>query len=90
MKTIFTFTYVILTIACFSVFGKNSDLSDAEKQAIQILREEEKLAHDVYSFLYEKWELPIFQNISNSETRHFEAIGYLIETFELKDPANLF
>lgn len=64
-----------------------TELTNTEKEGIELMREEEKLAHDVYLFLYEKWNLPIFNNISVSETRHFEAIGYLIENFDLKDPA---
>ena len=51
------------------------------------MREEEKLAHDVYTVLYEKWQLRPFSNISQSETRHFEAVGYLLETYNLEDPA---
>lgn len=62
-------------------------LSNEEKQGIQLMREEEKLAHDVYLFLNEKWELPVFNNISQAETRHFNAIGFLIENFELTDLA---
>jgi len=87
MKILFIITFIGL--AATSVFAKSSptDISIVEKEAIQLMREEEKLAHDVYLFLSEKWEVPIFRNISNSETRHFDAIGNLIEIFEIKDVA---
>ena len=36
----------------------------AEVEALQYMREEEKLARDVYLALYEEWQLPIFQTIA--------------------------
>jgi len=51
------------------------------------LREAEKLAHDVYVTLYEKWKLNIFSNISRSEQRHFEAIGTLLSRYNVPDPS---
>lgn len=85
MKTLITIALLIITAPLFTPGSKANDLSKAEKEGIQLMREEEKLAHDVYLFLYEKWNLPVFSNISNSETRHFNAIGYLLETFEIED-----
>jgi hypothetical protein len=61
-------------------------LSTAEEKGILLMREEEKLAYDVYQVLYKKWELPVFNNISNSEARHIDAVGSLIDNFGLKDP----
>lgn len=83
-------TEIILLLAFFLFFNSTvfaSQISTDEKNGIQLMREEEKLAHDVYISLYEKWNIPIFNNISGSETRHFNAMAYLIESFELKDPA---
>lgn len=37
---------------------------------LQFIAEEEKLAGDVYAFLYDKWGSKVFQNISSSETNH--------------------
>jgi hypothetical protein len=50
------------------------------------MREEEKLARDVYLTLYEQWGLPVFQNIANSEQTHMEAIKTLIDRYGLDDP----
>lgn len=83
---LFSILIVFLTLSAGLVFA--NPINDNEKNGLQLMREEEKLAHDVYQFLYEKWELPIFDNISQAETRHFNAIGFLIENFELKDLAN--
>ena len=46
------------------------DLSATEVVGLNYLREEEKLAHDVYRKLYVKWGLRIFGNIAQSEQRH--------------------
>ena len=85
MKTLNAITSIFLAVTLFLTNGYAKDLTKTEKEGIQLMREEEKLAHDVYQFLYEKWELPIFSNISNSETRHFNAVAYLLETFEIED-----
>ena len=87
MKTLFTITLFFVATTFFNTATSATHLSKAEKEGIQLMREEEKLAHDVYVFLYKKWNLRIFNNISNAETRHFEAVGYLIETYNLKDNA---
>jgi hypothetical protein len=62
-------------------------LSDAETAGILYMREEEKLAHDVYSLLFEQWNLPIFANIASSEQTHTTAVKMLIDRYELEDPA---
>jgi len=64
-----------------------SALSAAEIEGLLYMREEEKLAHDVYLTLYEKWRLPIFQNISNSEATHMAAVKTLLDRYSLPDPA---
>ena len=62
------------------------NLSEEEKNGLMIMREEEKLAYDVYITLYEKWGINIFRNIASSESTHTESIRYLIERYNLVDP----
>ena len=62
-------------------------LSDAEVEGILYMREEEKLARDVYLTLYEQWEMPLFRNIADSEATHMEAVKSLIDRYDLADPA---
>jgi hypothetical protein len=62
-------------------------LTMAEAEALRYMREEEKLAHDVYLALYEKWGLQIFYNISNSEQTHTDAIKTLLDRYGVADPA---
>jgi len=62
------------------------ELSDAEIEGILFMREEEKLARDVYLYLYDIFPLRPFLNISKSEQVHMDAIKYLIDLYELNDP----
>ncbi|MBN2146861.1 MAG: DUF2202 domain-containing protein [Anaerolineales bacterium] len=64
------------------------DLSTEESEGLSYMREEEKLAHDVYMFLYDLWGLPIFQNIAASEQTHSDAVLALLERYGLPDPAS--
>ena len=62
-------------------------LSADEASRILFMREEEKLAMDVYQALSQKWRLRIFSNIAAGERRHFDAAGRLIIRYELSDTA---
>ncbi len=61
-------------------------LSTAETEGLLLMREEEKLARDVYQTLYEKWGINIFSNIAQSEQTHTEAVRDLLEKYNLADP----
>ncbi len=61
-------------------------LSAEEEKSLYLMREEEKLARDVYQALYTKWHLPVFQNIAVSEQRHSDRIKMLLDRYGLKDP----
>jgi hypothetical protein len=66
----------------------SSELSVDESAALLYMREEEKLAHDVYVTFYSKWGLSIFQNISQSEQTHTDAVQTLLDRYGLTDPAS--
>ncbi len=61
-------------------------LTPEEKEGLLYMVEEEKLAHDVYTKLYEKWGLRIFSNIAKSESTHVEAVRTLLKKYNLTDP----
>jgi hypothetical protein len=63
------------------------ELTQAEADGLVFMREEEKLARDVYASLYLTWNLPVFNNISMSEQSHFDAIGVLLQRYDIADPA---
>lgn len=60
-------------------------LSAAEIDEVLYLREEEKLARDVYLTLAERWQLPIFANIASAEQRHMDLVLQVIEIYGLED-----
>lgn len=64
-----------------------TSLTAAEITDLRFMREEEKLAHDVYSNYYKLWNNRIFNNISNSEQRHTDAILNLLVKYKQPDPA---
>jgi len=64
------------------------DISKDEKEGLLFMREEEKLARDVYTTLYEKWRLPIFTNISQSEQSHTEAVRTVLVKYTIPDPVS--
>ena len=61
-------------------------LSASETSGILLMREEEKLARDVYLTLYDKWGLRTFSNIAGAESTHMDAMRVLIERYNLEDP----
>ncbi len=62
-------------------------LTKAEADDLLFMREEEKLARDVYITLYAEWSVRAFSNISQSEQRHMDSILGLLEKYGLEDPA---
>lgn len=63
-------------------------LSAEEAEALLFMREEEKLAHDVYVALYDLWNVNTFTNIAASEQAHMDAVLQLIQRYDLTDPAS--
>lgn len=63
-----------------------SQLSEEEIAGLVLMREEEKLARDVYNTLGEKWGINIFTNIAKSEQTHTDAIKVLLDRYEIEDP----
>lgn len=61
-------------------------LNADELSSLQLMREEEKLARDVYTALYGKWGISVFLNISTSEQQHTDAVLTLLNKYGLKDP----
>ncbi len=62
-------------------------LSEADRDAMIFMREEEKLALDVYQELYDVWGLRIFDNIASAEQTHTDSVQTLLERYEVLDPA---
>jgi len=65
---------------------ETNELSSDEAAGILYMREEEKLARDVYDRLGDLWGVPIFRNIARSEDTHMDAVLVLIDRYDLSDP----
>lgn len=65
----------------------SATLSAAETAGLLYMREEEKLAHDVYVLSYERWRTRVFDNITDSESEHMAAMKRLLDNYGLDDPA---
>lgn len=62
-------------------------LSAAEAAEVVFLREEEKLARDVYRALFAAHGDRVFANIAGAEQRHMDHVKLLLDRYELADPA---
>jgi hypothetical protein len=85
----------ILVIAGSATAGQNGNgaftgqqtLTAAEAENLAFLREEEKLARDVYIYLFKEWGQWIFENIAASEQQHMDAVKKLLDKYGQEDPA---
>lgn len=82
-KFVISLSVIVLSI---TGFAQTASFTQTEKDAILYLREEEKLARDVYEFLYTKWGSNPFGNIRQSEQTHMDRMKTLITTYKLADP----
>jgi hypothetical protein len=68
--------------------ASTSLLSADEVAGLKFMREEEKLAHDVYVAMDALWNHRTFTQIAQSETSHTEAILALLTKWGVDDPAD--
>jgi hypothetical protein len=61
-------------------------LNESEKQGMLFIWEEEKVARDLYTSLYEKNNLSIFMNLARSEQSHMDLAQVIIEKSALSIP----
>ena len=73
--------------ACQSTTPATTPLSATEKESLLYMREEEKLARDVYNAFYTRYGLRVFSNIATSELAHMDAVLTLLNRYGLADPA---
>lgn len=93
MKSIF-FTAVLTVILLGSCSNDNNDnsviipLTQEEVNDLNFLREEEKLARDVYLFSYDKYQNSIFNSIAQSEQSHMNSVLNLMNKYGIPDSAS--
>lgn len=67
--------------------GTTAPLSAAETADLRFMREEEKLARDVYLQLFDQWSTPQFANVASAEQSHMDAMLRLLARYRVADPA---
>lgn len=93
-KILLSIMVLFLAVSVFSPSAQAVDVLETEKQelsrneidGILLMREEEKLARDIYLALGDKWDLKPFVNIAKSEQKHMDEMGSLITKYDLEDP----
>ncbi|MBS1826634.1 MAG: DUF2202 domain-containing protein [Acidobacteria bacterium] len=70
-----------------TAFAQVAAVTVGEAKQLSFMREEEKMARDLYRHFYQKYNLAIFDRIARSEQAHFDAIGQLLARYAVADPA---
>ncbi|MCB9432334.1 MAG: DUF2202 domain-containing protein [Ardenticatenaceae bacterium] len=89
MKHLTIITIAFLALGSFFFVqpaAAQTTLTDDEAAGLLFMREEEKVARDVYLTLYDEWGLRVFSNIASSEQQHMDAILTLVNLYGLTDP----
>jgi len=82
MKQILLF--LVLLLVGTPVFG--ATLDDAEVQDLLFMREEEKVARDVYLTMRDRYKMRVFKNIARSEQNHMNAMKKMLDRYDIEDP----
>ncbi len=64
------------------------ELTVEEQENLLFMREEEKLARDVYLTLGEYFETNVFNNIASAEQKHMDSVKGLLDKYMLTDPVS--
>ena len=73
--------------SCILEPDANSELTLLQQEQLQFMREEEKLARDVYVYLNNMWNHNVFANIAKAEQTHMDSVNTFLEAYNISDPA---
>ena len=73
--------------SCQATLPAAGPLTTAEQAGLLYMREEEKLARDVYNVFYTRYGLRVFNNIAAGEQAHMDAVLTLLTRYDLSAPA---
>lgn len=88
MKSLMYVWMFILILGCNDsdeIIETGNALSVQEVEDLQYMKEEEKLARDVYLFSYELYGQMLFKNISNSEQSHMNHVSVIMKKYNVED-----
>lgn len=90
MKKMLVTLAIVALAGLISVLPASSAATPTAGEAsdLQYMREEEKLARDVYQLLATKWTTAtVFERIAQSEQRHMDAVKVVLDRYGISDPA---
>jgi len=67
-------------------FDSTADLTADEIEFVYAVREDEKVARDLYTLFFEKYSLKVFSTIAKSESNHMRAVEILLDYYEIDFP----
>ena len=92
IQLIAALTFITISVLSFSSCGDDEiiqeplpELTEIEIENLQFLREEEKLARDVYVYLGSIYDHIIFDNIGASEQRHIDFVLEIMDKYQVED-----
>jgi hypothetical protein len=89
MKNILFILFAFLLFSCDNSSDDpeviSGELTFQEKQDLQFLKEEEKLARDVYLYAFDLYAYKVFENISKSEQMHMDRVTEILSTYQIED-----
>jgi rubredoxin len=83
--------YLLLALVLLAILvipACSSGLLEIEKEGITYIFEVEKVAHDVYQYLYDKWGTPVMNTISQSEQQHMGILKAVMDKYNITDPSD--
>ena len=89
---LFVLTFIFFTLTAHvyaqpkNSRASNEALNSTEIASLLFMREEEKMARDVYIKMYGRWNDSVFDNIASSEQEHMDAVKVLLDKYNLTDP----
>jgi hypothetical protein len=73
--------------SCILEPDSSNEISQTAQEQLQFMREEEKMARDVYVYLYDLWSNKVFLNISKAEQMHMDSVNKFLQAYGITDPA---
>ena len=87
LKIVIALVIVGVSSLTFNSCNKNK-LSQDEISDLKYLREEEKLARDIYLHSYAVYGEEVFNKIASSEQKHMDKLLKLLDKYKVEDPAS--
>ncbi|MFZ4564133.1 MAG: DUF2202 domain-containing protein [Bacteroidales bacterium] len=78
------FTLLLVSCKKDTETATTTPLTDSDKNALLFMLEEEKLARDTYTYLWEVWQTNPFTNIKSSEQSHMDAIAQVLTSYGIQ------